>query len=295
VQNPNYHAKVSEAKKAALKHIPFYANWYRFQLLWASSDGLHASLHVDPDWTSPDRSLNAINQKFRDDLTAYIRSQIGDDEELLRKAVPPYPPYGKRMLRDNHWYKTLTQANVDLVDQKIERIVPEGVVTSDGALHSLDILVLATGFEARRMLWPMDIRGREGRTLRDLWGDDDPRAYLGITVPGFPNLFLLYGPGTNLAHGGSAIYHTECQVRYIMQCLRELLETGAATMECRQEPHDAFNELLDATHAKMVWAHRGVGNWYKNGHGRVVTNSPFRLVDYRRMTEKLDRDDYIMA
>ena len=83
----------------------------------------------------------------------------------------------------------------------------------------------------------------------------------------------------------ASIFHSECQVRYIMQCLRELLETGAASMEVRQEPHDRFNEYLDATHAKMVWAHRGVGNWYKNKHGRVVTNSPFRLVDYRAMTE----------
>jgi 4-hydroxyacetophenone monooxygenase len=79
-------------------------------------------------------------------------------------------------------------------------------------------VVLATGSDARRMLAPMQIQGRDGRTLRDVWGDDDPRAYLGITVPDFPNLFMLYGPSTNLAHGSSAIYHTEYQVRYIMQC-----------------------------------------------------------------------------
>ena len=293
--NQNYHATVSEGKKAALKHIPFYANWYRFQLLWASSDGLHASLHVDPDWTTPDQSLNATNQQFRDTLIGYIKDQIGDDPSLLEKVVPPYPPYGKRMLRDNRWYSTLTRPNVTLTNQPIERVVPEGVVTRDGTLHACDLLVLATGFDARRMLAPMEIEGRDGRTLRDLWGEDDPRAYLGITVPGFPNLFMLYGPGTNLAHGGSAIYHTECQVRYIMQCLRELLETCSSFMECRQGPHDAFNELLDATHEKMVWAHRGVGNWYKNARGRVVTNSPFRLVDYRAMTEKLDRNDYVMG
>ena len=155
--------------------------------------------------------------------------------------------------------------------------------------------MLATGFFAQKMLWPMEVRGRGGQSIRDIWGDDNPRAYLGITVPNFPNLFMLYGPGTNLAHGGSAIYHTECQVRYIMQCLRELIETGAESMEVRREPHDTFNELLDETHAKMVWAHRGVGNWYKNKDGKVVTNSPFRLIDYRRMTEKLDRSDYIMA
>ncbi len=295
VSNPNYHAAVSPGKMAALKHIPFYAKWYRFQLLWASSDGLHASLHVDPDWATPDRSLNATNQKFRDDIIASIKAQIGDDAALLAKVVPPYPPYGKRMLRDNHWYSTLTRDNVDLISEPIEHITKDAVVTRDGVAHPADLIVMATGFVAQKMLWPMDIRGRGGHSLRDLWGDDNPRAHLGITVPGFPNMFLLYGPGTNLAHGGSAIYHTECQVRYIMQCLREMLETGAKSMECRQEPHDAFNELLDATHAGMVWAHRGVGSWYKNRSGRVVTNSPFRLIDYRRKTEQLNRNDYVMA
>ncbi|MGD0105847.1 MAG: NAD(P)/FAD-dependent oxidoreductase [Rhodopila sp.] len=295
VFNPYYHATVSEGKKAALKHIPFYANWYRFQLLWGSSDGLHASLHVDPDWATPDQSLNARNQWFRETFTAHIKSQIGDNPALLEKVVPPYPPFGKRMLGDNHWYRTLTRPNVTLTDDPIERIVPEGVITRDGTLRTCDILVLATGFDAQRMLAPMQIRGRDRRTLRDVWGEDDPRAYLGITVPGFPNLFLIYGPGTHLAHGGSAIYQTECQVRYIMQCLRELLETGSAFMECRQEPHDAFNDLLDATHGKMVWAHRGVGSWYKNARGRVVTTSPFRLVDYRAMTAKMDRNDYVMG
>ena len=295
VYNPNYHAAVSPGKMAALKHLPFYANWYRFQLLWASSDGLHKSLHVDPTWGLPDQSLNPTNQKFRDDIVAYIKTQVGDRLDLLEKVVPPYPPYGKRMLRDNHWYKSLTRDNVELTNSPIDHFESDGIVTKDGVKHEADIVVMATGFAAQKMLWPMDVRGKNGATIRDVWGDDNPRAYLGITVPQFPNLFLTYGPGTNLAHGGSAIYHTECQVRYIMQCLRELLETGAKTMECRQEPHDAFNELLDATHAKMVWAHRGVGNWYKNKHGRVVTNSPFRLVDYRAMTEKLDRNDYVMA
>ncbi len=295
VSNPNYHAAVSPGKMAALKHIPFYAKWYRFQLMWASSDGLHASLHVDPNWATPDQSLNAANQKFRDDITAYIKTQIGDRPDLLDMVVPPYPPYGKRMLRDNHWYKSLTRDNVTLTNDPIDHITPDGVVTKDGTEHKADIIVMATGFVAQKMLWPMEVRGRDGQSIRDLWGDDNPRAFLGITVPNFPNMFLLYGPGTNLAHGGSAIYHSECQIRYIMQCLREMLETGARSMEVRQDPHDAFNELLDQTHAKMVWAHRGVGNWYKNKDGRVVTNSPFRLIDYRRMTEHLDRNDYVLA
>lgn len=295
VANPNYHKDVGAGKTAALKFIPFYAKWYRFQLLWASSDGLHASLHADPSWPTPDQSLNATNQRFRDDLITYIKSQIGDDPDLLAKVVPAYPPYGKRMLRDNHWYRMLTRPNVNLVTTPVERITRDAIVTRDGVAHAADVLVLATGFHAQRMLAPMEITGRGGVTVRDRWGDDEPRAYLGITAPGFPNMFMLYGPGTNLAHGGSIIFHTECQVRYIMQCLREMLETGAAAMECRNAPFAAYNELLDATHDGMVWAHRGVGSWYKNSRGRVVTNSPFRLVDYRRMTEVLRPDDYVMA
>ena len=295
VYNANYHKAVGAGKTAALKLIPFYAKWYRFQLLWASSDGLHPSLHVDPDWVTPDQSLNETNQRFRETIVEYIRGQVNGDEDLMRKVVPPYPPYGKRMLRDNHWYKMLTRDNVELLTDGIGHIVADGVVTKTGRFVPADVLVLATGFEAQKMLAPMHIQGKGGQTIRALWGDDNPRAYLGITVPAFPNLFMIYGPGTNLAHGGSAIYHSECQIRYIMQCLRELLETGAKAMEVREDPHERFNELLDATHEKMVWAHRGVGNWYKNKAGRVVTNSPFRLVDYRAMTEKLDRNDYIMA
>jgi 4-hydroxyacetophenone monooxygenase len=155
------------------------------------------------------------------------------------------------------------------------------------------MLVLATGFHAHRPLGPMRVYGRGGRSLNELWGEDDPRAYLGINVPGFPNYFIMYGPNTNLAHGGSAIFHTECQVRYTLRCLRELIEGGFAAMECRQEAHDAYNAKVDAIHEKMVWAHPGVGNWYKNSKGRVVMTTPWRMVDYWRMTAELDPADYI--
>ena len=193
VHNANYHRSVGAGKMAALKLIPFYDKWYRFQLLWASSDGLHASLHVDPDWQTPDQSLNATNQTFRDTLIDYIREQVNGDEDLLRKVVPPYPPYGKRMLRDNHWYRMLTRDNVDLVTDAIERIAPDGVMTKAGAFWPADVLVLATGFDAQRMLAPMHIVGRGGQTIRELWGDDNPRAYLGITVPRFPTCSCCMG------------------------------------------------------------------------------------------------------
>jgi 4-hydroxyacetophenone monooxygenase len=293
VHNPNYHARVRPGKIWALKHIPFYDKWNRFLLFWASSDGLHASLQIDPSWSAPDQSLNAVNQGFREQLIAHITRELGDRTDLLAKVVPPYPPYGKRMLRDNHWYRMLTRPNVTLVTEPIDHLDVDAIVMHDGTRHATDMVVLATGFQAGRMLWPMEIRGREGDTLRDRWGDDDPRAYLGITAPGFPNLFMLYGPNTNLGHGGSIIFHTECQVHYIVQALREMLEHRIAALECRPDPHDAYNAKVDAAHRAMVWSHGGVGNWYKNARGRVIANSPWRLVDYWAFTRQFDPSDFV--
>ena len=292
VYNPNYHRAVDEGKQWVLKHVPFYANWYRFTLFWASADGLHASLQLDPNWPTPDVSLNATNQAFREQLIRHITGQLADRPDLLAKVIPAYPPYGKRMLRDNHWYQMLKRDNVSLVTDSIDHIEADGIVTKAGDKHPADIIVLATGFQAGRMLFPMQITGKDGANLRDIWGDDDPRAYLGITAPGFPNLFMLYGPNTNLGHGGSAIFHTECQVRYIMQSLREMIEAGHEEIECRQEPHDSYNDRVDDAHRNMVWAHGGVGNWYKNKQGRVIANSPWRLVDYWAMTAEFKPEDY---
>ncbi len=290
--NPLYFETVSNAKKWVLDNIPFYTKWFRFQLFWSSSDTFHHNLRVDPNWHDLKRSLNAENAKVRDQLEAHIANEVGHDPELIRKATPDYPPYGKRMLRDNHWYRMLTRPNVDLVDDQIDHVVPEGVVTSDGTVHPCDILVLATGFETRRMLWPMQIAGRGGATILDRWGDEDPRAYLGITVPEFPNFFVIYGPNTNLSHGGSAVFHSECQIRYIMQGMRELVESGNAALEVKPEPFWDYQKKVDTAHSQLVWAHQGVTSWYKNSAGRVHAASPWRLVDYRNFTEIFNPAEY---
>jgi 4-hydroxyacetophenone monooxygenase len=290
--NPLYFETVTDSKKWVLNHIPFYTKWFRFQLFWSSSDTFHHNLKVDPNWPDKKHTLNAANAEVRKQLEAHIANEVGHDPELIRKATPDYPPYGKRMLRDNHWYRMLTKPNVDLVDLQIGHVEAEGVVTTDGVLHPCEILVLATGFETRRMLWPMQIEGRGGATILERWGDEDPRAHLGITVPEFPNFFLIYGPSTNLAHGGSAVFHSECQIRYIMQGLRELVETGQAALEVKPEPFWEYQEKVDAAHRELVWSHPGVTSWYKNGAGRVHAASPWRLVDYRNMTETFKSEEY---
>lgn len=295
MNNPNYHKAVSPGMLWCLEHIPYFGKWLRFQLFWAGSDGFHASLQKDPDWQQPQLSLNEANHKMRELITDYVRKELDGDEDLLAKVIPQYPPYGKRMLRDNYWYRMLKRPNVELETAAIERVTPDGIVMRDGRVHEVDVIILATGFQASKMLAPMEIAGRGGRTIRQAWGDDDPRAYLGITAPGFPNLFMIYGPNTNLAHGGSIIFHHECQVRYICQALRDMIEHGWASIEPRQEVHDAYNHLLDETCQRMVWTHPGVNSWYKNARNRVTVTSPWRLLDYWKLTQHFVPEEFRVA
>jgi 4-hydroxyacetophenone monooxygenase len=292
--NPNYLKDVSDGMRWCLANIPFLERWHRFLMWWAGSDALHPVLQKDPSWPTPDISLNQKSHELRGRLIDHIRAQVGDDPELLAKVIPTYPPYGKRMLRDNNWYKTLKRDNVDLIASGIAAIDETGITDGDGKHHPLDAIILATGFHASRMLWPVEITGRGGKTIRDLWGDDDPRAYMGMTVPGFPNMFVLYGPNTNLSHGGSIFFHAECQTRHILLCLRELIESGKTLIECKQAVHDAYNQRVDAAHEKMIWTHGGMNTWYRNKRGRVTTNSPWRIIDYWAMTRTLNKDDYVI-
>jgi 4-hydroxyacetophenone monooxygenase len=277
--------------KWGLEHVPFYTKWWRFQLLYATSDGMLPHLRKDPDWPEPETSLNAFNKTIREQLIEHMRSELNGDEELLAKVTPSFPPYGKRMLRDGNWFRTLTRDNVELVTGPVQKITASGVVDKDGLEHPADVIILATGFKAQTPLFPMEIVGTDG-SLRDHWGDDDPRAHLGITVPDFPNLFIHYGPGTNGGHGGSAVFNAECQVRYTMLGLRELIEREATSLEVRREPFDAYQAEFDAEHEQLVWSHPGVTNWYRNKSGRVVTNNPWRLSRYRNMTATFDLSEY---
>jgi 4-hydroxyacetophenone monooxygenase len=292
VKAPNYHRSVEPGKKLALRRIPFYATWYRFQLFWWSSDGLHPMLQVDPEWPLKHRSTNARSEAFRQELIEYMRSEVDGDPDLLRKIVPAYPPYGKRMVRDNNWYRMLKQPNVELVTTPIERIMPQGVEMTDGTRHELDILVFATGFRASEHLMPIEVRGKHGQSIHDVWSDEGPRAYLGITVPGFPNMFMICGPNTVVAHGGSTIFHTECAVRYIAQCLLALVSGGYSSLECRKDIHDQYNARVDDAHSRMVWTHPGCSNWFRHPTGRVTQASPWRQVDYWKLTSQLRVSDY---
>ena len=142
-------------------------------------------------------------------------------------------------------------------------------------------------------LTTFEARGRSGRSLREVWDDDDARAYLGLAIPDFPNFFCLYGPNTQPGHGGSLIFVVEMQMRYIMAVLGKMVSAGIGAVECRQDVHDAYNERVDSAHENMVWTHKGMETYYRNTRGRVVVNFPFRNVDLFQMTGRAELSDFI--
>lgn len=295
VPNPNYFTEVADGKKWVLANVPYYGRWYRFQLFWAFADGLHPALKIDPEWHDPAHSINEQNNRHRIFMERHMRRELGEDSPLLAKVTPDYPPYGKRILIDNDWFKMLQRPNIDLITDPIARIVPEGVVTADGKVWPADAIIYATGFQASKMLAPMRITGLNGVEIHDVWKPDDATAYLGTTMPGFPNFFMLMGPNTGLAHGGNVIFMSECQVRYVMMALREVIEGGHHSLDVKPLVHDAYVAEVDRLHSGMVWSHKGLSNWYRNPEGRVFAVLPYRLVDYWQMTSKFTPAEYDFA
>jgi 4-hydroxyacetophenone monooxygenase len=294
--NPAYHDKVGPGVQWALRHLPFYGGWYRFLLFWPGCDGGLRAAKVDPSWPHQERSVSENNELTRQIFTDWITSQVDNDPDLVAKVVPDYPATGKRTLQDNgSWLRTLTRDDVDLIREGIDHIEADAVVTTSGKRYEVDIIVYATGFQANKFLWPMDIVGRNGVHLAEQWGDS-PSAYLGITMPNFPNLFCMYGPGTNLAHGGSLIFHSECQMRYISGCLDALMTGDHTTMEPKQDVHDAYYERHQRELLGLVWSSPYISNtWYKNGEGKIHVLSPWRLVDYWAWTKTPDLDDFVLT
>ncbi len=290
--NPSYRATIDDRFKWLLRFVPHYHSWYRFLLFWTGSDRVYPVFRIDPEWTEPERSTSLMNDLFRMGSVAHIEQQLASRPELIEKCIPSYPPLGKRPLLDNGWYQTLCRDDVTLETGGIREVTETGIVTEDGTHHEVDVLVLGTGFHAGKFLWPMQITGKDGVVLEERWnGGEDPRAHLGITMPDFPNLFCLYGPNTNPVVG-SVIFMHECQTRYIMGCLREMLEQGHRSLECRKAVHDAYNERLDAELTQMVWMHPKVHSYYNNATGRVITNVPWKMYDYWAMTRQPDLDDF---
>jgi 4-hydroxyacetophenone monooxygenase len=289
---PEYHDAVSPHLQWMYSHVPSYSEWNRFWIFWRMGDGVLGTVTVDPEWDTQYGSVSMANEMARAVLTEYIRSEFASRPELIEKVTPKYPVGAKRMLRDNGvWAGALTRDNVQLITDSIREITPTGIVTDDGVEYEVDVIIYGTGFHASKFLTPMQVTGRNGVDLHEQWGGD-ARAYLGMTVPGFPNLFCLYGPNTNIVINGSIVYFSECSVRYVLGCVKLLLETHSRALDVRKDVHDDFNEQVDAENRRMTWGWADVHSWYKNEHGRVAQNWPFTLLEYWKRTLEPNPDDF---
>ncbi|WP_372022345.1 NAD(P)/FAD-dependent oxidoreductase (plasmid) [Tistrella mobilis] len=290
---PQFGKEMPQPIRFLIANMPLYRLWYRQRLAWTFNDRVHASLQKDPVWPHPDRALNAVNDGHRRAFVKYMQQELGDRQDLLEKVLPDYPPFGKRMLLDNGWYRTIARDNVELITDHMAEVRGSRLVSRGGEEREADILVLATGFKATEFLGSYEVRGRDDQALSEVWNGDDARAYLGTAVPGFPNFFMLLGPNVGLGHGGSIISAVELQCDYLLSALDEMFRRGAATIEVRPEIHDDYNRRVDEAHAKMVWTHEGMENWYRNSRGRVVAITPWRNDDFWRMTRTVAPADYV--
>jgi 4-hydroxyacetophenone monooxygenase len=270
--------------------LPGYGRWDRLWQFWLMHEGLLPAARVDPDRTDYTDAVGVANEFVRDMLVEVLRSQVAD-HELFEQMVPRFPPFSKRALRDDgRWAAAVSRPDVDLITTPIAEVTEGGVRTVDGVEHPCDVLIYGTGFRASRFVAPMRVVGLGGE-LNEEWGGD-ARAYLGLTVPGFPNFFLLYGPNTNVVINGSIIVMVECQVRYLVEWIGAMLRAGHRAMTCRREVHDRYADEMEAGNAHMAWGVADVPTWYRNANGRVTQNWPFDLHSYWARTHTPDLGDY---
>lgn len=222
--------------------------------------------------------------------TAFMRSQL-KDPVVHEKAWPDYTFGCKRILFSSHFLPALQRANVELVTEAISAVEPEGLRTSDGRLHEVDCVIWGTGFKTNDFMFPMQIRGREGHDLHETWAGA-AHAHLGMTVPGFPNMFLMYGPNTNTS-GGSIIVYLEAQAAYLRQALQQLSSRSAGAIEVLAEVEAASDRALQARFAGTAWVE--CDSWYHDEHGRIVANWPGYMREYLEQTRVLDCSEFRFA
>jgi cation diffusion facilitator CzcD-associated flavoprotein CzcO len=211
------------------------------------------------------------------------------DPELRRKLTPDYPLGCKRVLFDSNYYPALVKPNVNVVAEGIQAIGEDFVLTKDGTRHGIDTLILGTGFTASGFLAPMEIHGRNGEELSAAWRDG-AEAYLGITVTGFPNLFMLYGPNTNLGHN-SIIYMLESQIRYVVNAIKELRAAPATCLDVKPGIQHRFNQRLQQALSNSVWS-EGCRSWYMTQSGKIINNWSGFTFTYRHLTRQFDAFNY---
>lgn len=263
--------------RAAIKRVPGLQRWRR-RFITEYCESLTLMIRHPATWGRIGRLYS----------TLFMRMQLRDRQ--VRRAVWPDYTFGcKRILFSSHWLPALQRDNVSVETERVTEIVPEGVRTADGRTHEVDTLIWGTGFAATDFMFPLEITGPDGLSLQDAWADG-AHAYLGMTVPGFPSMFVLYGPNTNTS-GGSVIRYLEHQVRYVREALQEAQRRGASAVEVREDVEQAYDAQVQSRFPGTAWAR--CDSWYRDSTGRIATNWPGYMREYEQRTRRADPSDYV--
>jgi 4-hydroxyacetophenone monooxygenase len=295
IYNPEIAHEVSEGMKWALAHIPGFKEWFRFRVYWANGDGLFSNVLRDPTWDGNDLAVSEGNENARQWALGILAQRFPDRPDLRAKLTPDFPIFSKRIVLDNGWLDALKLPHVTLNDRGIARIDANGVIDKDGNCFDCDIIICATGFNVARMTGDLEIRGKGGLELGELWGEEDARSYLGMCVPSFPNYFHTVGPNSAPNHAAGQNLISECQVNWIIEALDRVVAADARSFEVKQEAFDSWNAKVDERMKHMIWMHPRANSYYNNSKGRVFLSWPWRLVDYFNATRAQEEGSFTLG
>lgn len=275
---PRGQRKYTEADKHAFDKQRWRINWYRWRI----------RAFADFGFTAFHQGENGLAKSMKKMCLKHLEDQV-KDPEMRALLTPDFEPGCKRILISDDYYPALIQPNVEVIRQGVKEITPRGVVGDDGVEHACDVIIYATGFQSTEFLTPMQVHGRAGVSLNEVW-KDGAEAYKGVAVPGFPNFFLLYGPNTNLGHN-SIILMVERQLEYVIQAIGRIAAKEVAALDVKPEAMKAYNDKLQADLGKTVWA-GDCASWYKTESGKVTNNWSGKTTEYAAIMRKFDPDSW---
>jgi 4-hydroxyacetophenone monooxygenase len=265
------------------RNFPYIKNFIRFRVSWLTGpETLLQTMRIDPEFKDQ-HARSARNKKVREQQLTFIQRKLANRPDLIEKMTPVAPPYSARpIIVDTSYciYDALLRDDVTLVTNRIRKIKPNGIVVEGGGEYPVDIIVYATGFKANDFLWPMEVRGRGGKRIEELWEKDGARAYLGTMLPGFPNFFMIYGPNTNNFGGLQIVDFEEMVTRFALACFGGLITQKKRTIDVSLDGYWRYNDEVDRAEALMIYKDPRAHNYYKNESGRSAANCP---IDVRKI------------
>jgi 4-hydroxyacetophenone monooxygenase len=283
--------KVKDHTRWLLETMPFYWNWASYGQFVATLAMQEAQI-VDRAWQARGGRISETNDALREILTDYIKQKVGSDPDLVAKLVPDYAPLARRIVVDSGWYDALMRDNVNLNTDGVREVVPEGIITRTGELIEVDAIIAAAGFEVSRYYYPAEFHGRDGVTFEELWSKDGARAYLGISVPGFPNFYSVYGPNSQGRGGGGFLMYVDLWTQYVAEMLVAQIEGGYREVEVKRPVFETYNEEIDDAVRELIYEEEGKGGYFLNEHGRSGVQMPWTVDEYHARLLPADIADY---